>query len=91
MTEMCRRDHCDILNSYYWIYVQLAGVNTFFIYCTGRVERYICKIIVKKIFTLWYFCILVCDNQRVRGILRTVELLRYFVILEVLEVVLASP
>jgi len=63
--------------------VQLVGVNIFFIYCTGRVERHICKIAVNKNIHIVMLCILVCDKQHVCGILLTVELLRYFVILEV--------
>jgi hypothetical protein len=83
MTEMCRRYYYDILHSYYWIYVQLVGVNMFLIYCMGRVQHYFCKITVNKNIYNVMLCILLCDNRLVYKILLTVETLRYFVILEV--------
>jgi len=83
MTEICKRDYYDILNSYYWIYVQLVGVNTFLIYCMGCEHLYICKTTVNKNIHNVMLCMLLCGNQHGCGILLTVELLRYFVILEV--------
>jgi len=62
MIEMCRRDYYDILNSYYWIYVQLDGVNTFLVYCTGCVQRYVCKITVNKNIRNVMLCILLCEQ-----------------------------
>lgn len=83
MTEMYRRDYYDILNTYYWIYMQLVGVNIFLIHCTGRVQRYISKITVNKNIHNVMLCILLRENQHACRILLTVELLRYFVIQEV--------